>query len=76
MALFVRQDDKRSELQQRVAAEMQERIRAKAAENPDGVDDSQYIKGTKTTSSLAWAWVLIGILVFAGLVWLIFAVTG
>jgi hypothetical protein len=76
MALFVRQDDKRSELQQRVAAEMQERIRAKAAENPDGVDDSQYIKGTKTTSSLAWAWVLIGILVFAGLVWLIFTVTG
>jgi hypothetical protein len=59
-----------------VAAEMQERIRAKAAENPDGVDDSQYIKGTKTTSSLAWAWVLIGILVFAGLVWLIFTVTG
>lgn len=74
MALFVRQDEQRSELQDRLAAELQERARARAEKNPDGVDDSQYIKGTKTTTSLAWVWIVLGILVFVGLVWMIFAI--
>jgi type VI protein secretion system component VasF len=61
MALFIRQDDQRSELQSRLAAELQERARQKdkIANLPDGVDDSQYIKGTKETTSLAWVWAVI-----------------
>lgn len=62
MGLYVNQKNTRSELQQRLDAE----LRAKAAERqnleadrPDGVDDSAYIKGTKKTTSLAWAWLLI-----------------
>jgi len=63
MALFIRQDDNRSQLQERLAAELQEKARKKAAEAelPDGVTDSQYIKGTKTTSSLAWVWLVIAV---------------
>lgn len=65
MALFVRQDENRSELQKRLATELQDRAKKKAeeAELPDGVTDSQYIKGTKEGSSLLWLWVLVGILV-------------
>jgi hypothetical protein len=62
MALFVRQDDARSELQQRVAAELREKAKQKAGletERPDGIEDSQYLKDTKTTTSLAWVWALI-----------------
>lgn len=62
MALFVNQNDKRSELQERVAAE----LRAKAAERakiendtPDGVTDQNYMKDMKTTTSLAWVWIAI-----------------
>ena len=75
MALFIRQDENRSELQQRLATELQEKARAKAkeAELPDGVDDSQYIKGTKRTTSLAWTWILIFAFILIGLI--VFVIT-
>jgi len=64
MALFVRQDENRSELQQRLATELQARVkeRAKQADQPDGVDDSQFLQGTKQTTSLAWAWAIVAVL--------------
>ncbi|RWZ78875.1 MAG: hypothetical protein EOT05_03970 [Candidatus Microsaccharimonas sossegonensis] len=73
MALFVRQDEKRSELQQRLATELQERARKKAEETklPDGVNDSQYIKGTKASNKLLGVWVVIGILIVAVAIFLI-----
>lgn len=63
MALYVRQSDDRSELQKRLATELQEKAKKKAleAERPDGVSDSNYLEQTKQTTSLAWVWVLIGI---------------
>ena len=73
MALFVRQDENRSELQKRLATELQERAKQKAkeVERPDGVDDSQFIKGTKQTTSLAWVWILIAIAIIGLVIWLI-----
>lgn len=62
MGLFIRQDDNRSELQRRLAAELNEKARKRAElENqplPDGVDDSAYIKDTQSTSKFAWIWIL------------------
>ncbi len=72
MAIFVRQDEERTQLQERIAAELRERSKQNASSNdlPDGVSDSQYMKGTKQTSSLGWLWILVG-LVAAGVVfWL------
>ncbi|HTJ73042.1 MAG TPA: hypothetical protein VL481_00435 [Verrucomicrobiae bacterium] len=75
MALFVRQDQERSELQQRLAAELRERAK-KRAENdsplPDGVDDSNYLKDTKKTSSLAGVW--IGIIAVALILMVMFII--
>ena len=73
MALFVRQDENRSELQQRLATELQERARKKAeeAELPDGVTDSQYIKGTKETTSLLWVWMVVAVLAIGVVVFLV-----
>lgn len=62
MALFVNQDSNRSKLQERLAAELADKAKKKSElENtpPDGVDDSRYVEGTKTTTSLAWVWILI-----------------
>jgi len=64
MALFIRQDDNRSELQQRLAAELQEKAkkRAELDDTPsDDIEDSNYLKNTKKTTSLAWMWLLIAI---------------
>lgn len=73
MALFIKQDEQRSELQNKLAMELQERARAKSKQEslPDGVDDSQYIKGTKTTTSLSWAWIIILFLAVIVAIWLI-----
>lgn len=67
MALFIRQEDNRSKLQERLATELQEKAKARAekADRPDGVDDSTYIEGTKKTTSLAWVWVAIVLAVIA-----------
>ena len=63
MSLYVKQSDTRSQLQEKLAAELQEKARAKAkeAELPDGVEDSAYIEGTKKTTTLALVWLLIAI---------------
>lgn len=70
----MKQNDTRSELQKRIAAELQDKAKQKPQphERPDGVDDSQFIKGTKTTTGLAWAWIGIAIAAVAIVVWIIF----
>ncbi len=72
MGLFIRQEDSRSELQQRIAAELQEKAKKRLdlAEAPDLVEDSQYIKGFKRTTSLAWVWALIVIAFVVIAIWL------
>lgn len=72
MALFIRQNDNRSQLQERLAAELQERAKLKAQKSdlPDGVSDSQYMKDTKQTTSLAWLWILLVLIVIGLVVWL------
>ena len=77
MSLFIRQENERSELQKRIAAELSEKAKKKAETGPndlpDGVDDSAYIEGTKKTTSLAWVWVVIAVAIFALLIWLVVA---
>jgi len=67
MGRYIEQNQSRSELQQRIAAD----LRAKAIANakPEGSNDTknasgyeydaQYLKGTKVTTTLAPAWVII-----------------
>ncbi len=72
MALFIRQDEQKTEFQNQLASELQARAkeRAKLADRPDGVDDSQYINGTKKTTSLAWVWAIIIIVTVGIAIWL------
>lgn len=64
MGLFINQDNKRTDLQNKLAAELQDkaRQRTKLADLPDGVESSQYIKGTKQTTKFVWLWILIIVL--------------
>jgi len=74
MALFMKQEDGRSKLQQEIAAELQAKAKKRAdeaAELPDGVDDSRFIEGTKRTTSLAWVWVLIFLAIAVVVIWLL-----
>ena len=61
MGLYVKQSDTRSQLQEKLAQELQDRARekAKAADLPDGVDDSAFIEGTEQSSKAALLWIII-----------------
>lgn len=69
MGRYLEQTEARSELQQRIAADLRAKAAAKAKQEgagdagyydaPDGIDDSQYIKGTKATTTLAPVWLII-----------------
>lgn len=77
MGQYLNQRDQRSELQQRLDAELRAKAAARSnneAETPDGVDDSAYIEGTKATTSLDWVWLIIGIAVIAVFVYFIYLV--
>ena len=77
MGLYVKQNQNRTELQERIAAELQEKARQKAqsSDRPDGVDDSRYIEGTKQTTGLALGWLVIGVAVVGVTLWLVIAST-
>ena len=65
MGLFVSQNDQRSKLQECIAAELREKAKASSLQEKaslDGVEDVKYLEGTKQTTTLAWAWVLIVIM--------------
>ncbi len=62
MGLYVKQNETRSELRQRIENDLREKAKRKAeeeAERPDGVEDSAYLSHTKQTTGLAWVWGLI-----------------
>lgn len=75
MSLFIRQNDNRTELQKRLAAELQERTKQKTAATdlPDGVTDSAYMKDTTSTTRAVVIWIVIGLIVVGGVVWLTIA---
>lgn len=75
MSLFIRQNDNRTELQKRLAAELQERTKQKTAATdlPDGVTDSAYMKDTTSTTRAVVIWIVIGFIVVGGVVWLTIA---
>jgi len=74
MALFIQQNDNRTKLQEQLAAELRAKAKARAELEttlPDGVEDSNYLKDTKATTSLAWVWIAVVIFVFGVTIFLI-----
>lgn len=73
MSLYLRQQDTRSDLQEKLSKDLQERAKQKAKtfDQPDGVTDSRYVENTKQTSSLAWLWAVVFVAVIGLIVWFI-----
>lgn len=71
MSLFISQDENRTELQKRLNTELQARAKTRVLmDDPDGVEDSAYLNGTKKTTTLSWAWIVIVIAVIGIAAWL------
>jgi hypothetical protein len=73
MALFVRQDENRSKLQEKLAAELRERAKKNGGINSyiEGIEETEYMKGTKQTTSLAWVWAIIVLATIGIVIWLL-----
>lgn len=68
MGRYIEQNESRSELQQRIAADLRAKAAAKAKQEgqpdgprnaPDGVEHAAYLRGTKHTTTLAPVWLLL-----------------
>jgi cell division protein FtsX len=73
MSILVKQDGNRSQLQQQIAAELQEKAkrRSEEAELPDHVADSRYIEHTTRTTNLGWVWIVVIAIIIAVAIFLI-----
>lgn len=76
MGLYVRQDEQRTKLQEKIAAD----LRAKAAERPktdidgptyDGEKDASIVEDTHKSSPLLAVWLALGVATVAAVVYLI-----
>lgn len=77
MALYVKQDDNRTELQEKIAAELREKqiknSLKEVGETPNSKgeivqpEDSVYLEGTKETTGLAFIWLLVFVAVLVAL---------
>ncbi|USN96994.1 MAG: hypothetical protein H6797_02270 [Candidatus Nomurabacteria bacterium] len=75
MGIIVNQDDRRTELQKRIAADLTDKAKKKSepqGDMPDGVDDSAYMEGTSSTSRFAGVWILlIAVIIVAAVIYLL-----
>jgi len=80
MAIIFHDSKQRSELQQRIAAELREKqagknldteLRAPEYDN----ETSTYLKDTKSTTSLAWVWALIAVGIVGTIVAIMIAIS-
>ncbi len=79
MALFVNQNGRRTELQERIATELQERAKTQVQDphdQPDGVNDSAFIKNTEHSTWMTAVWIILAIVAVIAAVVVLFVTAG
>lgn len=73
MGIMVSKDqDRNSELNRRISADLHARMQSSERKTPDLEDDSAYIEGTKKTGKFTWVWIVLVILAVLSLLCIIF----
>ena len=67
-----KETERKSELNDRIAADLRTRAKMEEQEDPDLVEDADYVRDLKKTGSFGWIWF---VLIALALVSLIFIVT-
>lgn len=58
-----KESTRRTELTDRIAADLRTRVKSESLENPDFVEDSDYVENYQKTGRFSWIWV--ALIVFA-----------
>lgn len=57
-----KETEKKSDLNDRIAADLRTRAKMEEMDNPDYVEDADYVKDLKKTGKFTWVWfVLVGL---------------
>ena len=67
-------DEKDSELNRRIAAELRQRTQenSKLGADPDLAEDSEYVEQFKKTSKFGWVWIVLIALALLSLIFIMF----
>lgn len=72
MGIIVSKEDTNTNLDRRIAADLRARAQAERRHDPDYVDDSTYVEGTKRTGKFTWIWFVLIALAIISLICIIF----
>lgn len=77
MGIILNQNEKRSGYQDKLAAELKDRTRKRSLEpdSPDGVEDMEYIKGTRKTDRSGLINIVVGVVALAAVLLMIYLVS-
>ena len=69
MGILVQDTGKQTELQDRITADLREKVqRTSAQSDPDMIEDSEYMKNLKKTGRFGWVWFVLIFLAAAAVV--------
>lgn len=71
MGLFLKQNEPRTQLQSKVAADLAERLNKRALDTSDSKPQPAFLDNQRPTSPLAWVWILVGIVAVVGIIWVL-----
>ena len=72
MGLFLKQNEQRTQLQSKVAADLAERLNKRVVgEGEAQKSQPAILDNQRQTSPLAWLWILVGALAVIGVIWVL-----
>lgn len=71
MGLFLKQNEPRSQLQSKVAADLAERMNKRAIETNNVTPQPAFLDNQRQTSPLAWVWILLSIVAIVGAIFVL-----
>lgn len=73
MGIMVSKDqDRNSELNQRISADLRARVQNSERATPDFGADHTYVEGTKKTGRFTWVWIILIVLAVISLLCIVF----
>ena len=73
MGLYLKQNEPRTQLQSKIAADLAERASKRALDNDKNAPAVQpaFMDNQRQTSPLAWVWMLLGVIAVAGIIFVL-----
>ena len=73
MGLMMTSDqEKNSHLNQRISADLRQKVQSSDQSDPNFVNDANYLKDTKKTGKFTWVWVVLIVLALISMICIIF----